>query len=266
MSIIQIATPFNIDLEFEIAEFHKRLFAYIIDFCVLVIYLMIMKNLYYGGFDRVSPGIMESRIGIDILTISVPMLLYSLVSEVLMHGQSLGKKIMKIRVISLEGGEPTLGQYLIRWMFRAWEWPFLFGYVFFSTESIIAYTFITGFLGIVVVIIIGVTKKSQRLGDIAANTVVVNTRSNLSVQDTIFMEIKQPDYHVKFPEVLKLTDRDINTIKNVVSHFYKTHNADTANRVAHKVQDVLKVSTNMYAIDFLEKLLADYNFLATKEK
>ena len=266
MSIIQIATPFNIDLEFEIAEFHKRLFAYVIDFCVLVIYLMIMKNLYYGGFDRVSPGIMESRIGIDILTISVPMLLYSLVSEVLMHGQSLGKKIMKIRVISLEGGEPTLGQYLIRWMFRAWEWPFLFGYVFFSTESIIAYTFITGFLGIVVVIIIGVTKKSQRLGDIAANTVVVNTRSNLSVQDTIFMEIKQPDYHVKFPEVLKLTDRDINTIKNVVSHFYKSHNADTANRVAYKVQDVLKISTDMYAIDFLEKLLADYNFLATKEK
>ena len=266
MSIIQIATPFNIDLEFEIAEFHKRLFAYVIDFCVLVIYLMIMKNLYYGGFDRVSKAIMESRIGIDILTISVPMLLYSLVSEVLMHGQSLGKKIMKIRVISLEGGEPTLGQYLIRWMFRAWEWPFLFGYVFFSTESIVAYTFVTGFLGIIVVIIIGVTKKSQRLGDIAANTVVVNTRSNLSVQDTIFMEIKQPDYHVKFPEVLKLTDRDINTIKNVVSHFYKTHNADTANRVSHKVQDVLKVSTDMYAIDFLEKLLADYNFLATKEK
>ena len=31
-AIIQIATPFNIDLEFEIAEFHKRLFAYIIDF------------------------------------------------------------------------------------------------------------------------------------------------------------------------------------------------------------------------------------------
>ena len=265
MSIIQIATPFNIDLEFEIAEFHKRLLAYVIDFFVLVIYLMIMKNLYYGGFNRVSPGIMQSHIGIDILTISLPMLLYSLLSEVLMHGQSLGKKIMKIRVISLEGGEPTLGQYLIRWMFRAWEWPFLFGYVFFSTESVIAYTFITGLLGVVVVIIIGVTKKSQRLGDVAANTVMVNTKSKLSVQDTIFMEIKQPDYHVKFPEVLKLTDRDINTIKNVVSHFYKNHNGDTANRVAQKVQDVLKVSTDMYTIDFLEKLLADYNYLATKE-
>lgn len=225
-----------------------------------------MKNLYYGRFDNVTQSILESHIGIDILTISVPMLLYSLVSEVLMHGQSIGKKMMKIRVISLEGGEPTLGQYLIRWMFRAWEWPFLFGYVLFSTSSLIVYTLLTGFLGILVVIIIGVSKKSQRLGDLAANTAVVNTRSKLSVQDTIFMEIKQPDYLVKFPEVLKLTDRDINTIKNVVNHYYKTHNADTPNRVARKVQDVLKVNTEMHAVDFLEKLLADYNFLATKDK
>jgi Predicted membrane protein/domain len=108
MSIIQISTPFNIDLEFEIAEFHKRLFAYIIDFFILILYLAIMKNLYYGGFNNVNRDILESHIGIDILTISVPMLLYSLVSEVLMHGQTIGKKIMKIRVISLEGGEPTL--------------------------------------------------------------------------------------------------------------------------------------------------------------
>ena len=265
MSIIQISTPFNIDLEFEIAEFHKRLFAYIIDFFILLLYLVIMKNLYYGRFENLSRGTIDSHIGIDILTISLPMLLYSLVSELLMHGQSPGKKIMKIRVISLEGGEPTLGQYLIRWMFRAWEWPFFFGYVFYSTGSLIAYTLITGFLGIIVVIIIGVSKKSQRLGDLAANTAVVNTKSKLSVHDTVFMEISQPDYQVKFPEVLKLTDRDINTIKNVVNHFYKIHNADTAIRVARKVQDVLKVSTDMYAIDFLEKLLADYNYLATKE-
>jgi uncharacterized RDD family membrane protein YckC len=265
MSIIQIATPFNIDLEFEIAEFHKRLFAYLIDFIILILYLIIMKNLYYGRFQHVNSSILERHVGVDILTISVPMLLYSLVSELLMHGQTVGKKIMKIRVISLEGGEPTLGQYLLRWIFRAWEWPFLFGYVVFSAGSLIMYTFITGFLGILVVVIIAASKKSQRLGDIAANTAVVNTKSQLSVHDTVFIEISQPDYVVKFPEVLKLTDRDINTIKNVVNHFYKTHSADTAGRVANKVQSVLKISTDMYPIDFLEKLLSDYNYLATKE-
>ena len=38
MGVIQMSTPFNIDLEFEIAEFHKRLFAYLIDFTPFCFY------------------------------------------------------------------------------------------------------------------------------------------------------------------------------------------------------------------------------------
>lgn len=264
MSIIQIATPFNIDLEFEIAEFHKRLFAYIIDFVLLLIYFIVMKNLYYPD-NYYDADYLQSHIGIDILTISLPMLLYSLVSEVLMHGQTIGKKLMGIRVISLEGGEPDLGQYLLRWIFKAFEWPFFFGYVMFERQTVMIYIFITGLFGIIVVVIIAISKRSQRLGDIAANTVVVNTKTNLSVHDTVFMEISQPDYKVRFPEVLRLSDRDINTIKNVTSQFHKNNNTEMCNRVAHKVQEVLKISTDLYSIDFLEKLLADYNYLATKE-
>jgi uncharacterized RDD family membrane protein YckC len=264
MGVIQIATPFNIDLEFEIAEFHKRLFAYVIDFTLLLIYFISMKYFYYGGFNRVSNEVLQNHVGIDILTISMPMLLYSLVSEVMMHGQTVGKKLMNIRVISLDGGEPELSQFIIRWMFKAFEWPFFFGYTVLTRESIVVYVLITGFLGIIVVIIIAVTKRNQRLGDLAANTVVVNTKSMFSVQDTVFMEIQQNDYVVSFPGVLKLSDRDINTIKNVINQFYKNHNTHTCARVAFKVQEVLKIQTDLYPIDFLEKLLADYNYLATR--
>ncbi len=126
------------------------------------------------------------------------------------------------------------------------------------------YIIITFFLGIIVVIFIAVSKKNLHLGDFAANTVVVNTKSVFSVDDTVFMEIQQANYVVKFPEVLKLSDRDINTIKNVINMFYKNHNTHTCGRVAMKVQEVLKIQTDMYAIDFLEKLLSDYNYLATK--
>lgn len=264
MSVIQIGTPFNIDLEFEIAEFHKRLFAYLMDFTLLVLYCVAMKYVYYGGFDVVSEDVLRSNMGLDILTISVPMLLYSLVTEVMMHGQTIGKKIMNIRVISLDGGEPELSQYMVRWMFKAFEWPFFFGYTIISRGSLLVYIVVTGFFGIIVVIIIAVSKRNQRLGDLAANTVVVNTKSVFSVEDTVFMDIQQTDYLVKFPEVLKLSDRDINTIKNVTSMYHKNHNTETCNRVAIKVQEVLKVQTDMYAIDFLEKLLEDYNFLASK--
>ena len=261
MAIIKIDTVFNIDLEFEIAPFHKRLFAYIIDFFLLVIYLFSIKYLLYAGM-----GIsLKDNMGVDILLISLPMLLYSLLTELLMNGQTIGKKLMAVRVISLDGGEPTLGQYILRWITKFFEWPFLFGYIFFSAASLIIYIIITGFLGIGVIIIIAVSRKSQRLGDIAAGTVLVDTKTNMSVNDTVFMEVNDSNYKVSFPEVMRLSDNDINTIKSVLTQDRKRNNHEVSTRVEYKIKEVLKIESGLSSVDFLEKLLEDYNYLATKE-
>ncbi len=261
MAIIQIDTVFNIDLEFEIAPFHKRLFAYIIDFFLLVIYLFSIKYLLYAGM-----GIsLKDNMGVDILLISLPMLLYSLLTELLMNGQTIGKKLMAVRVISLDGGEPTLGQYILRWITKFFEWPFLFGYIFFSAASLMVYIIITGFLGIGVIIIIAVSRKSQRLGDIAAGTVLVDTKTNMSVNDTVFMEVNDSNYKVSFPEVMRLSDNDINTIKSVLTQDRKRNNHEVSTRVEYKIKEVLKIESSLSPVDFLEKLLEDYNYLATKE-
>lgn len=261
MSIISIGTAFNIDLEFEIAEFHKRLLAYIIDFVLLIIFLFSMKYLLYKGLISDE----EKSVGFDILVISLPMLLYSLLTELWMNGQTIGKKLMGIRVISLEGGEPTLGQFILRWMTKFFEWPFLFGYIAFSNASLIIYCFITGLFGIAVVIIIAVSPKNQRLGDMIAGTVVVNAKSALTVADTVFMQINQADYKVMFPQVMRLSDRDINTIKSVLTQASKRNNYDMCHRVAMKIKEVLNIQSDLYVDQFLEKLLEDYNYLATKE-
>lgn len=261
MGIIQIGTAFNIDLEFEIAEFHKRLLAYVIDFVLMIIYLFSMKKLLYEGLSLDF----EQNMGLDILIISVPMLLYSLLSELWMNGQTLGKKLMAIRVISLEGGEPTLGQFILRWITKFFEWPFLFGYIAFSKENLVGYITFTGMLGIAVVIIIAISPKSQRLGDMIAGTVVVNTKTQLTIADTVFMEVNKVDYKVVFPDVMRLSDRDINTIKSVLTQANKRNNYEMCNRVAMKIKEVLKISTDMHSDQFLEKLLEDYNYLATKE-
>ncbi|MEI7964653.1 MAG: RDD family protein [Chitinophagaceae bacterium] len=261
MPIIQIATAFNIDLEFEIAEFHKRLLAYIIDFIMMIIYLFSMKYLLYTGFQIDF----EQDMGIDILVISLPLLLYSLLTELWMNGQTIGKKILRIRVISLEGGEPSFGQYILRWITKFFEWPFLFGYIFFSKDALLVYIFITGILGISVMIIIAVTGKHQRLGDLAAGTVVVNTKTAFTVDDTVFMQVNQTDYKVLFPEVMRLSDRDINTIKSVLTQAAKRNNFEMCNRVSSKVKDVLNINSDMHTDQFLEKLLEDYNYLATRE-
>jgi uncharacterized RDD family membrane protein YckC len=261
MGIIQIGTAFNIDLEFEIAEFHKRLLAYFIDFALLLGFLFSMKYVLYNEFLLHW----DESVGIDILVISLPMLLYSLLTELSFNGQTLGKKIMAIRVISLEGGEPTFGQFLLRWITRFFEWPFFFGYIAFSTTNVFAYSFITGLLGIAVVIIISVSHKNQRLGDMLAGTVVVNTKSALTLDDTVFMQIDKTDYKVMFPEVMRLSDRDINTIKGVLTQANKRNNYDMSHRISLKIKEVLQINSDMRVDQFLEKLLADYNYLATKE-
>ncbi len=258
MPVIQIATPFNIDIEFEIAEFHKRMLAYFIDFTLLILYMFSILYLLYGGF-RVGEG---SK-GLVLIVLVIPTLFYTTASEILMNGQTVGKKLLKIKVVSLDGGEPTLGQYLLRWFMRFYEWGFIIFTLFWNNGYTgLAWLFIGGITSI---IIMGISRKNQRLGDIVAETVVVNTRSNLTVNDTIFINVAENNYKVAFPEVLRLSDRDINTIKNVISQTTKNNHFEMCNRVAYKVQGVLKVSTDMYAFDFLEKILEDYNYLSTRE-
>ena len=258
MPVIQIATPFNIDIEFEIAEFHKRILAYLVDLFLLILYMFGMLYLLFGGF-RIGEG----GIGFAWIVLVIPTIFYSPVSEILLNGQTIGKKLMKIKVVSLDGGEPELGQYLLRWFMRFYEWSFIIFTLFWLNPFTgLIWLFIGGSTSI---IIIGISPKSQRLGDIVAGTVVVNTHTNLTVDDTIFMNVTQTNYHVKFAEVMRLSDRDINTIKNVISQSAKTNQYDMCNRVAMKVQTVLKVSTDMYAIDFLEKIMEDYNYLSTRE-
>ncbi|HET9056161.1 MAG TPA: RDD family protein [Chitinophagaceae bacterium] len=261
MSTVKINTPFNIDLDFELAEIYKRILAYGIDLFLLVLYSWGMRGFLYN-FIQINGG--EAALGIDITIVSVPMLLYPLFCELTFHGQSVGKKIIGLRVISLKGGEPDISQYIMRWIFRVFEWPLVFGFVF--PGSFIFYqVLIVCFWGIIVVIIISVTQNSQRLGDLAAETVVINTKIKSSIHDTIFQSVTDKDYKVMFPEVMKLSDRDINTIKNILNNAHKKSSVQISQKISGKIQQVLQIQTQLKPFDFLEQLITDYNYLATKE-
>ncbi|MEO5683804.1 MAG: RDD family protein [Chitinophagaceae bacterium] len=262
MPSVQIATPFNLALDFEIADLHKRIFAYAIDLFIMVAYAWIMSNFVYDN-SKFATGT-RANAGWSIILVSLPILFYPVVCELAMHGQTIGKKVLDIRVMNLYGGEPSLSQYAIRWIFRFFEWPLVFGVVF--PGFLILYQVLFMVVpGVVVIIIIAVTQKHQRLGDLAASTVLVKTRINTSINDTVFQEVDQHNYELLFPQVMRLSDRDINTIKSVISNGYSKTSQDLARRTAERVKSALKIETSLEPVIFLEKLLQDYNYLATKE-
>lgn len=256
--LVPIRTPFNIYLDFEVAPLLRRIAAWAIDIVVLITYGYtggFLLHLIFGGFAN----------GFNLLFLTLPMLVYHLVAESVFNGQSLGKKLMQLRVLSIEGGEPGIGQYLMRWIFRIWEWPIVFAPVAGSFGNIFVQVIVAGVIGIIVLVTIAVTNKGQRLGDLAAGTTVVNLRQQYSLSDTVFREVLPHNYKVLYPQVMKLSDRDINAIKSVIIQTRKSGRYQTAFRIAAKVKEVLGISNDDDVIDFLEKLLADYNYLATQE-
>lgn len=264
MSFVSVSTPFNISLEFPIARTSRRLFAWSIDISIMIIYAVIMFGFVVE--EQFNSNMFYDTNTAYLLIVSFPLYFYHLIQEIFFKGQSIGKRLMKLQVISIHGGFAEINQYIIRWLFRIWELPIIFGVLAPHAFIILIYLVVTCVLGLAAFILIVSTNKNQRLGDIIAGTTVVEKSQRIYLDETVFKTIVDVDnYKVKFPQVMNLNDRDINAINNVLNMRQKSGNLEVVNRVANKVKDVLKIETDMYNLEFLEKLIADYSYLATKE-
>src|SRR3954453_17667587 len=97
MAVISITTPQNIELEYELASLGERMVATIIDLIILVGYIIIV-----GMFNNLSDGL-DYKFGWVYLFLFLPLTCYSLLCETFLNGQSVGKKVIGIKVISLNG-------------------------------------------------------------------------------------------------------------------------------------------------------------------
>ena len=84
-----------------------------------------------------------------------------------------------------------------------------------------------------------------------------------SLDDTIFMEVAE-DYVPVYPQVMQLSDRDINTIKGILDNSRRSGNIQMLENTSARVKKVLVIDDEIPAGDFLDTLLKDYNYLSTK--
>ena len=95
---------------------------------------------------------------------------------------------------------------------------------------------------------------------------VIDANYKPDINETIYQEIEVLDYVPVFPQVMRLTDRDINGIRNLLDVQRKSKDNDNYTlQVVEKIKTVLKIESELEGYDFLRQLLYDYNFLAGKE-
>ena len=266
MSVIRIMTNFNIELEFPAAPFHRRLLAWVIDIVILFIYVRIAGEVL-TSFQRTFS---ENTIGAIYLVLAIPFLAYHLIYEVTMNGQSFGKKLAGIRVVNEHGGQPGIGQFVIRWIIRTSDIMAVviiliiaesLGNGNLDVETLMKILIAVG-LFITDIILVNASKKNQRLGDMLAHTILIRSSQKHSINETVFLDIGH-DYVPSFPQVMQLSDRDMNSLKSILDTARKREDYNLAEMASEKIRNHLQIQTTLPAFEFLEVLLKDYNYLST---
>ncbi|WP_339666083.1 RDD family protein [Maribacter arcticus] len=240
MNNLQINTTQNVNLNYIIVSIGERIVAFFIDAFILYLYSLLVNILgdaigyiYDDGWTQ--RGLMA--------LIFLPAMFYSLLMHIVFNGRTVGKMLLKMRVVKVDGSPVHWSNYLVRWMLRLVDiWLFV------------------GSIGILTILF---SEKRQRLGDAAAGTVVISTKNKTTVSHTILEEVEDT-YVPQFTNVTILTDKDIRLIKETFSAAKKSNDFKTLKALREKVDSILQTNSELYDMKYLETVLKDYNYFSQK--
>jgi uncharacterized RDD family membrane protein YckC len=233
-----VSTSQNVVVSYPLANYGERLLAGLIDWIILfAAYLLIL-----------SGGVLSMFVFGSVFAMILPYLpiliyiLYFTLWEVLRNGQTPGKLALSIQVIKADGTDLRWSEMFVRALCLLPDQLFS--------------------LGTVGTVLINTTPRRQRLGDIAAGTIVVKKgASQITMQDLLAIQTTS-SYTPKYPQVRELTEKDMLFIKSVIVRTDKYRNAAHDHAVI-ELTEHLRERLNIEKIpaerlDFLRTLLKDY--------
>jgi len=242
MDSINILTGQHITIQYESASIVKRMAALLLDYLFMFAYVIAL--LFIIGFLS-GKGVNISQwdaASIIFGILCLPVLLYHVVFESIMNGQTPGKVIAKIRVTNIDGSTPNFLSYFLRWVLLLVDLQPVF----------------YGGVGALLIIF---TKNHQRLGDLAAGTTVVKlTPSSAKYNlDQVINEFPA-DYKVTFPQAESLSEGQIRLISELLENPTDEEMNITLSihKLAFKIKKKLNIETKMNSRVFLETIVRDY--------
>jgi uncharacterized RDD family membrane protein YckC len=241
MTQLSINTTQNVNINFTAASVGDRILGQLLDSLVKIAYgIMVYIIVQIFSLENLFDGLDQWSIIAIISVIGLPVMFYSLIQESLWEGQTIGKKLMKVKVIKLDGYQAGFGDYLIRWLFR-----------------LIDISVGNGVIGLITIVS---SSKNQRLGDMAAGTAIISLKNNININHTIIQDINS-DYLPTYPLVIKLSDNDVRIVKETFETAVLQKDFVTLSKLANKISTVTGIkNTSGTDTDFIRVVLKDYNF------
>jgi uncharacterized RDD family membrane protein YckC len=237
MKGIEIKTTQNVLLEYELASLRDRILAFLLDLACIAVAITVF-SLFFQLFPM--DGYMGTIASIFLMCIFI---FYTLVFEIFNNGQSLGKKVLNIRVISITGEKATFYDYAGRWIFRMID-------IYLS-------------LGAIASMLIASSSKAQRIGDIASNTTVIKLvpSVNLYLNDILKIQSRET-YQPVYMQAKQLVEEDVILIKSTIDRFKKYGNdahIEAIGQLTARLKSILEIKESIPDnIRFLQTIINDY--------
>lgn len=243
MESIDILTGQNVTIQYQPATILQRLAALLLDRFFIFAYFFALYVLYYN-FWRLNFTFSEWLI-VLIFLLCLPVLGYHFIFESIWAGKTPGKMIVKIKVTNVDGSVPGISSYFLRWLLMPVDMLFV------------------GTVGALFIIL---SRNHQRLGDMAAGTIVIKTNPSLLFDlDESYYEFAD-DYNPTFINVDRLSNGQIAFLtKLLIEPKNRTAVDNSLSELADKVKTILNVESKLDDRRFLETILRDYNYYATLE-
>lgn len=236
MQTIHVQTTHNVFIHYPVASVGDRILAHLIDRLVLTLFTVVIIAAFIN---------MEvNEIWVWMMVIGTPWLLYNVLFEIFMNGQTPGKMTMTIKVVRMNGTPPSIGDYLLRW---------IFSFIDFYVLS-----------GAIAVITVAASGKGQRLGDMVAGTSVVKLIEQKEITASEVFVTPDSTYEPVYSHATQLHERDIELIQRALEVARDHGNTEPLMAVAEKIKSLLGVQTDLPPVKFLYTVIKDYNHLTSR--
>lgn len=221
------------------ASIGDRIVARLADYAIIAVYCIgIGKIISLLEFSSVKAEAMF------VVAIYLPAVFYSLLWETFNNGQTPGKRIRKIKVVNADGTTPNVGSFFMRWL--------LFGIdIFFG-------------LGVLTILL---SKNRQRIGDLAAGTMVIKLDDfrNMQVSLDEFSFLSN-SYKPVYEQAEDLSINQVEVIRKTLALDDGNDRDKRIDALYCKIHSMLDIPVDeMPKEKFLYTLIKDYQHFALEE-